>query len=72
MVSLKRLHGIGSAACEEEVLELPLEQGVRPTNLRGVSMTERTSPSIATVGRGVEEGAAPSNRIDGGAVLWAE
>jgi hypothetical protein len=32
-------------------------------------MTERTSPSIATVGRGVEEVAAPSN---GGAVLWAE
>jgi hypothetical protein len=34
-------------------------------------MTERTSQSIATVGRGVEEGAAPSNRVDGGAVLWA-
>jgi hypothetical protein len=32
-------------------------------------MTERTSPSIATVGRDVEEGAAASN---GGAVLWAE
>ena len=32
-------------------------------------MTERTSPSIATVGRDVEEGTAPLN---GGAVLWAE
>jgi hypothetical protein len=32
-------------------------------------MTERTSPSIATVGRDVEAGAAPSS---GGAVLWAE
>ena len=32
-------------------------------------MTGRTSPSIATVGRDVEEGAAPSN---GGVVLWAE
>ena len=32
-------------------------------------MTERTSPSIAAVGRDVEEGAAPSN---GGAVLWEE
>ena len=36
-------------------------------------MTERTSPSIATVDRDVvEEGATPSNRVDGGAVLWAE
>ena len=69
MVSLKPLHGIGSAACEEEVLEVPLEPRVRPTNVRGVRMTERTSPSIATVGRDVEEGAAPSN---GGVVLWAE
>jgi hypothetical protein len=34
-------------------------------------MTERTSPPIATVGRGVEAGAAPSNRVDGGTVLWA-
>jgi hypothetical protein len=32
-------------------------------------MTERMSPSIVTVGRDVEEGAAPSN---GGALLWAE
>ena len=32
-------------------------------------MTESTGPSIATVGRDVEEGAAPSN---GGAVLWTE
>jgi hypothetical protein len=32
-------------------------------------MTERTSPSIATGGRGVEEWAAPSN---GGAVPWAK
>ena len=69
VVSLKRLHGIGSTACEGEVLEVPREQRVRPTNLRAVRMTERTSPSIATVGRDVEEGAAASN---GGAVLWAE
>ena len=34
-------------------------------------MTERRSPPIATAGRGVEEGATPSNRVDGGAVLWA-
>jgi hypothetical protein len=32
-------------------------------------MTDRTSPSIATVGRDVEKEAARSN---GGAVLWAE
>ncbi|HEX2036099.1 MAG TPA: hypothetical protein VHS99_18110 [Chloroflexota bacterium] len=47
------------------------EQRARPTTLRGARVTERTSPSIVTVGRGGEEEAAPSNGVDGGAVLWA-
>ena len=44
---------------------------VRRTYEERASMTERTSPSVAADGRGVEGGAAPSNRVAGGAVLWA-
>jgi hypothetical protein len=51
------------------VLEVSREQRVRLANLREASMTERTSPPIATVGRGVEDRAAQSN---GGVVPWAK
>ena len=58
----------GALHARERLREVPREPPVRPTNGRGVSMTERASPSIAAVGRDIEQGAAPSK---GGAVRWA-